>query len=282
MGFFDSGASEIPLPQMQSYSPTGMGQAESGALGGISNLGSYNTFGQNLGQAGGIAQGMVNNPGAPTWLAGAQQAGNMGTQGGMNAFGAGGSMYGMGGAIANTAFDPQNALYARTLQQTQDQARAGQAVRGIAMTPYGAGLEDQNTRNFNIDWQNQQLQRQIAGGQGAGNAFTTGANLQNMGTQSVFGASALPYTVNQNISQNSLSALGTLGQYGQQAAAIPQQQIADWQNYLGWGTGAQNAANTAQMNQFNAAMGQNAADEASKSGTYKTIGAIAMTAAVVF
>jgi hypothetical protein len=39
---------------------------------------------------------------------------------------------------------PQQDLYARTLQQVTDQARAGQEARGIATMPYGAGLENHN------------------------------------------------------------------------------------------------------------------------------------------
>lgn len=66
-------------------------------------------------------------------------------------------------AVMNTAFDPQGALYDRTLQQVQDQQRVGQAARGITMSPYGAGLENKALSDFNIDWQNNQLGRQTQG-----------------------------------------------------------------------------------------------------------------------
>jgi hypothetical protein len=67
--------------------------------------------------------------------------------------------------LQQSGFDPQQALYARTQQQVQDQTRAGLEARGVDMTPYGAGIEGQTMSNFNIDWQNQQLQRQIAAAQ---------------------------------------------------------------------------------------------------------------------
>jgi hypothetical protein len=69
--------------------------------------------------------------------------------------------------ILNTANDPQQALYERTRQQVQEQTRAGLEARGIDMMPLGAGLENDQIRNFNIDWKNAQLARQVQGAQGA-------------------------------------------------------------------------------------------------------------------
>lgn len=63
----------------------------------------------------------------------------------------------------NTAFDPQQALYNQTLQSVTDQTRSGEAARGVANTPYGAQAEGDALSKFNIDWQNQQLQRQQSG-----------------------------------------------------------------------------------------------------------------------
>lgn len=63
----------------------------------------------------------------------------------------------------NLSRDPQNALYDRTLQRMQDQVRAGQSARGVAMSPYGAAGEGEASKNFNIDWANNQLSRQVAG-----------------------------------------------------------------------------------------------------------------------
>ena len=38
--------------------------------------------------------------------------------------------------------------------------RMTRTARGLGMSPYGAGVENKALSDFNIDWQNQQLQRQ--------------------------------------------------------------------------------------------------------------------------
>lgn len=84
------------------------------------------------------------------------------------------ALYGAGNQLWQTAQDPQNALYGRTQQQVQDQVRAGQAARGLGNSAVGAAEENQAMSNFNIDWQNQQLQRQLTGIQGMGQASNAG------------------------------------------------------------------------------------------------------------
>ncbi len=61
------------------------------------------------------------------------------------------------------ALDPQAALHDRLQQQIVDASRAGQSARGIAIGGVGQGMEDQAVRDFNIDWQNQLLGRQVQG-----------------------------------------------------------------------------------------------------------------------
>jgi hypothetical protein len=85
--------------------------------------------------------------------------------------------------IWQQAADPQNALYNRTVQQTQEQQRAALEARGIDMTPYGAGVEGQALSNFNIDWQNNLLQRMLAGGQGVGQMQGAAAQMGQAGGQ---------------------------------------------------------------------------------------------------
>ncbi len=123
-----------------------------------------------LGQASQGMQGMYNQyaPGAM------QNASNVGgwTQGvGQDLAGAYGGLQQGANQVMQTGMDPQSALYNRTAQQLQDQTRAAQSARGIGMSPYGAGVEGNVMSNFNIDWQNQQLQRQLAALQGAGGAM---------------------------------------------------------------------------------------------------------------
>lgn len=113
-----------------------------------------------------------------------------------------------GGQILNTAFDPRNALYNTTQQRVSDQSNAINAQSGVASSPYGAGVAAENNSNFNIDWQNQQLQRQQQGIQGYGSLLSSvGKGFEGagqLGNQAVAGQSAygaLPYSTylgNQN------------------------------------------------------------------------------------
>ena len=71
-----------------------------------------------------------------------------------------GGLPGYEAKVFQDVFDPQNALYNRTAQQTQDQTRAGLEARGVDSSPFGAGVEGQTMSNFNIDWQNNLLNRE--------------------------------------------------------------------------------------------------------------------------
>ena len=134
-------------------------------------------------------------------------------------------------SIMNTAFDPQNALYNRTQQQLQDQINSSNSMNGTAMTPYGAGVGANAMSNFNIDWQNQQLQRQATGLGAAGTALgqygagvTGGQNLAQQGVQ-------LPTSQQSNLFANQNSALAPYqavasNQISQAELAAQQQQLA--------------------------------------------------------
>lgn len=274
---FNPPAANVPTPQVNTYNPGSLGSADAAAFGGIGNLGQFNQYGANLGQAQGITQGMISNPYAGDYLTAANTAAQMGQQAATGAFQQGQTLYNqapvdfnLASTIANTAFDPQQALYNRTLQQTQDQARAANEAAGVGTTPYGAGIENQATDNFNINWQNQQLLRQIQGGQAAGGLIGQGAGLIGQGAAlqagapgQYYAASGLPYNTAQGIGQNQLGALSALGQYGAAGGQQAQQPIQDYLAYLGWGTGAQNAGNAAnlgvgnfQLNQANQGFNQ--------------------------
>lgn len=195
-----------------------------------------------------------------------QQAGAYGQQAGL----AGAqqrALYGAAGQVAQTAFDPQQALYSRTQQQLADQVRAGQAARGLGVSPVGGAEENQAMSNFNIDWQNQQLARQAQGLQamgygsmaGAQQGQLTGANLaaqmQSAGQVPGFtmqGATTplqtqqyiagQPAAVGQQYAQGMAGLSGLYGNVG--AAAIP---------YMNQGIGASQV-----QSQFQT--GQNAAE----------------------
>lgn len=113
-----------------------------------------------------------------------QQAGAYGQQAGL----AGAQqrqLYGAAGQVAQTAFDPQQALYEQMRGQVQEDVRAGQAARGLGVSPVGASMEQDAMEQFQIDWQNKQLARQAQGLQamsygsyaGAQQGQLTGANL---------------------------------------------------------------------------------------------------------
>ena len=181
---------------------------------------------------------------------GANQAGQQYGQMGQQAAGQAQNLYGAGSQIYNTAFDPQNALYARTQQQVGDQINAGQAQRGLGNSPEGASEYNQGMTNFNIDWQNNQLGRQTQGVAGM-NAAGAGAN--------TMGAAGAGYM--QQAGQVPIQAQ-------QYIAGMPAQNANAYANNMGnvanlYGTAAQTGnayqlqANQAQQFGYNANAAQN-------------------------
>lgn len=104
-----------------------------------------------------------------------------------------------------TGFDPQSALYNRSYQQNLDQQNAINAMNGVSGSPYAAGVTGDSVRNFNIDWQNQQLGRQIqALGAYDSAASTAAGNVSNLasGAQSALNSGL---TTGQNLLNNGLT-----------------------------------------------------------------------------
>lgn len=144
--------------------------------------------------------------------------------------------------IGNMGFDPQNALYKRTLQQVQDQQRAGQAARGIAMSPYGAGLEGDATRNFNIDWRNTALKRATDAATAVEGLGSSAFNLGSGATDLAAASGKLPYQAKQGLLGDKAGAYSAVGNEVVGANAPRQQAISDFLSYLGMGPGYQGAA----------------------------------------
>ena len=236
-------AMNIQAPQMYQQDPSAGFAAQQSMIPG---LGQYNLGGQNLGAYQSYLSSALNNPyaggmqGAANMFGGAGMGTSLGALG--NAGALGGQVPGMIGAsnaVLGSAFDPQGALYGRTLGQVTDQEGAYLANAGLGTTPYGAGLMGQTLGNFNIDWQNQQLGREVQGlgaytggigaaGQTAAGAYGLGANAATGGAQ--FGG--LPWSTFNTIGGMPLGLLSGASQYGVGAANIPQQQIGDWQQYV--------------------------------------------------
>lgn len=162
----------------------------------------------------------------------------------------GANLQGAAGNVLNTAFDPQNALYDRMFQQQQDQTNVTNAMYGVQSSPYGAGVADQANRNFNIDWQNQQLGRQIAGLGAAGTAYGQAAPMGLAAESQMAQEAALPFATTAAGAGANTQAIG---QGVQQTGAAFQPQIQDLLQYLGWGTGATSVYNQGQIGGYGAA-----------------------------
>ena len=273
-GMFGGGSKASDVQSPQGYQYMNQWGADNNAYSGTGNLSQYNVAGQNLPQYQQLAQGMVNNPYAGQYQQGAGQAGQVGQQSGMNAYNAGGQL--TSGALSampgveqmlSMGFDPQNAMYAKMQQQNQDQANAQNSMSGLGSTPYGAGVANQANQNFNLGWENTALQRAQMGAQGAGSLLgqigqttNTGQGLQAGAAGQMLAGSGMAYNTAQGIGANQLNALNQSAQMGQMASQIPQQQIADYLQYLQQGTGQQNANTSlfnAQLSQQNQGFNQN-------------------------
>jgi len=154
--------------------------------------------------------------------------------------------------IMTAAMDPEQELFNEQMGLLTDQTRAGQAARGIAMSPYGAGVEAYEQGRFRNDWQDRQLGRMATGagavqglqgqyatsmGTGAGlNMAGVAAPLQNLNT--AMQGAGVAGGVMQNAARDQLdyqNFLLALGQTGQGPFAKP------WYQNVGQPTQAGNA-----------------------------------------
>jgi hypothetical protein len=260
---FGSTTPQAPAP---AFVPQSLPTADAGAISGTQNLSGLNTAASTLGQFGNITQGLVNNPGATQFQSGANAISPVATAGGAQQFGAGSSLInGTQGDLSaansalNTAFDPQNALYAQQYQQNNDAINASLASRGLATTPYGAGVQNTSDQQFNTNWLQTQLARQATGAQtastlqgAAGTGATTGAGLQTTGLNTMLQGASLPFSTAQTIGTDQQQALTALGAQGTTATTNAQSQIADFLQYLGLGNAATSTNNSIFGNQITA------------------------------
>jgi hypothetical protein len=256
-GMFGSGgASDVQLPPQ--FNMPNMGPAANNAFGGIQGLGQYTDLATStMPYAQNTFQGLYNNPYAGQAQQGANVGAGLGENAALGAYGTGGMLQSAGlgtipyaSSIMQTGFDPQNALYARTQQQVQDQTRAGLEARGVDSTPYGAGIEGQQMSNFNIDWQNALLGRETAAAGAAGTLLNQGAGVANLGTGiqnqapgQYATAAAMPYATATGIGQGQNQAITSLLGQGSGAQGLAQQPIGDWLSYLQTGNQAGGVAN---------------------------------------
>lgn len=149
--------------------------------------------------------------------------------------------------IGQMGFDPQKQLYDRTLQQVQEQQRAGQAARGISMSPYGAGLEGDATRNFNIDWQNQQLKRASDAATSMEGLGSSAFNLGSGATDLAASAGRMPYEANKGLLGDRANAYSAVGNEVMGANQPRQAVIDDYLRSIGLAPGFTSAAAQSQQ-----------------------------------
>lgn len=188
---------------------------------------------------------------ASSYLKNAAQAAAMGRTGATTAFNAGQNLYTPGfqtiqagqslvpfaSAIETQAFDPQSALYNRTLQQLRDQINVANAQSGVSTSPYGASVEANALGNFNIDWQNNLLNRMATGANAASGLINTAAGATRTGAGVIGDAAQIAGTAPLSYTQASgMPYQVSQGIYGDQFNAL--------NNYISTIGGSQGPANT--------------------------------------
>jgi len=267
---FGGGGGSTGGYQGGSYLPPNLTQAANNELSLIPQLGWNNIYQQMLPQAQNTVYGVINSPYYSQALAGAQQAAQYGSQQGSRALNAANQLYGQMGQIpglenqlVQSAFDPQNQLYNYLQAQNTNQVNANLAARGLNMSGAGAQIAAQQNQLFNQNWQNNLLNRQLAGVQGISaldqSAARLGAVGSSVGTQGVNllnQSAAMPYQTQINSANTQLGLINGAGQIGQQANLPIQQQIADYNAYQGLGSPSAQIAQQNQLNQASQGFGQ--------------------------
>jgi hypothetical protein len=232
-----------------SYLPPNLTQAANTELGLIPQIGANNLYQQVLPNAQGTVYGAMYSPYYGQALSGAQQAAQAGMWQGSQAANAAGQLYGqmsqipwLQNQLVQSAFDPQSQLYSYLQAQNANQVNADLAARGLGMSGAGAQIAAQQNQLFNQNWQNNLLNRQLAGvrgvdalNQSAGRLGAVGASIGTQGMNLMSQSAAMPYQTQLNSANSLLGMLNSLGQMGQQANVPIQQQISDYNAYQGLG-----------------------------------------------
>jgi hypothetical protein len=246
-----------------SYLPPNLTQAANTELGLIPQIGGNNTYQQVLPDAQNTVYGAINSPYYGQALSGAQQAAQYGMQQGAQAANAANQLYGQMGRIPGledqliqSAFDPQSQLYNYLQSQNANQVNADLASRGLGMSGAGAQIAAQQNQLFNQNWQNNLLNRQLAGvrgigslNQSAGQLGTAGSRMGMQGVNLMNQSAAMPYQMQMNSANSLLGMMNSFGQMGQQANVPIQQQIVDYNAYQGLGSPSSQLGQQNQLNQ---------------------------------
>ena len=253
-----------------SYLPPNLTQAANNELGLIPQLGQNNIYQQMLPQAQNTVYGALNSPFYQQALNGSQLSSSLGNQQAYQGLGAANQLYGQMGQIpglenqlAQSAFDPQSQLYNYLQAQNANQTNADLAARGLSMSGAGGQIAAQQNQLFNQNWQNNLLNRQLAGVQGigalnqsAGQLGTVGSSIGTQGVNLMNQSAAMPYQTQINAANSQLGLINSAGQIGQQANLPIQQQISDYNAYQGLGSPSAQLGQQNQMNQASQGIGQ--------------------------
>lgn len=198
---------------------------------------------------------MMNNPYLKQYMQAAGQSGQAFTGAGNQAGQGANLLMQNARGLEKSGFDPQHALQKQLQGQVQDQSNVNNAMYGLQSSPYGAGVANQNMTNFDINWQNQQLQRQLAAQQGIGADVSGAQGLNQARANDFMAGGAAPYGAYRGGVGDINSALQqylTMAQGGNQSQ---NQALQDWMQYLGLGNAAANTNQNAYgMNQNTAGM----------------------------
>lgn len=285
------GSSTPSVPNVQVYQPTGTAAADTSYQNLINSNIANNPYAAYSPQATQTFQQQFNNPYAGLYQDSANAAGTAYGTTGTNAVNASGALNtaalaGLPAATQalNLGFDPQSALYKQQLQQLNDQVGANSAARGITNSPYGASVANTADTNFNIDWQNNQLQRALSAlsgysgaVSGAGNQATQAGSLGAQGANALNDQGAVPFTAANNVSTNQNTALtnllSILGNSG--AGAYNSNDLNALMNYLKLGTSQSNEQGQFDLSNYTNTL---AASQASQQGIGNLVSAGASAA----
>lgn len=267
---FGGGQSAPTQSNVQVYQPAGTAGADTN----IQNLlnsntaavsGANNPYTANSSNIAQLFQSLFNAPTAGGYNTSAGNAGTAYTNAGNMASNASGqinnsalSLLPGAAQVMQLGLDPQNDLYNRSLQQNTDRANVNNAAYGLT-GQQAAGNTNQANKDFNIDWQNNELQRAIAGLSGAGNAITSASgnaiNASNLGTTgagNILQGGATPYNTSGNIYNNQQTALQNYIQQLLGPVTSSQSTIGDLSGYLGQGINSSASGASAALGNFNA------------------------------
>lgn len=238
------------------YTPTGLGTADTTWQNLLSNINQIYS-GNDLGQYGlqSLYGGLnANNAYGGAYQNAANVAGNqygylgslMNYEGTQN-LNTQNDLLGAGKQVFNMGLDPQSALYDRTLNQLTQQTGVTNSMYGLGSSAAGAGVQNQALSNFNIDWQNNQLQRAAQGLQAYSGAAGTAGRYGELGTSQLqaapgytLAAGSTPYNTAQTIAGVPGSLANTYGSFLNSNVYGPAEGIMSGIiPYMNYGAGAQ-------------------------------------------